>query len=47
LLEVDLTDEEIGERRAELKPFTPKIDYGYLKRYSQLVQNAGKGAVLK
>jgi dihydroxy-acid dehydratase len=47
LLEADLTAEEIGKRRAELKPFTPKIDYGYLKRYSQLVQNAGKGAVLK
>jgi dihydroxy-acid dehydratase len=47
LLEADLTAEEIEKRRAELKPFTPKIDYGYLKRYSQLVQNAGMGAVLK
>ena len=47
LLEADLSAEEIAKRRAELKPFTPKIDYGYLKRYSQLVQNAGKGAVLK
>ncbi|MBN2428978.1 MAG: dihydroxy-acid dehydratase [Deltaproteobacteria bacterium] len=47
LLEADLSAEEIEKRRAELKPFTPKIDYGYLKRYSQLVQNAGKGAVLK
>ena len=47
LLEAELSAEEIGKRRAELKPFTPKIDYGYLKRYSQLVQNAGKGAVLK
>jgi dihydroxy-acid dehydratase len=47
LLEADLTEEEIGKRRAELKPFSPKIDYGYLKRYSQVVQNAGKGAVLK
>ncbi len=47
LLEADLTAEEIEKRRVELKPFTPKIDYGYLKRYSQLVQNAGMGAVLK
>jgi len=47
LLEADLSVEEIAKRRAGLKPFTPKIDHGYLKRYSQLVQNAGKGAVLK
>ncbi|NLV25015.1 MAG: dihydroxy-acid dehydratase [Deltaproteobacteria bacterium] len=47
LLEADLTAAEIAERRAHLKPFRPKITQGYLKRYSLLVQNAAKGAVLE
>ena len=46
LLEVDLTQSEIENRRAGLKPFTPRIKTGYLKRYAQFVQNAGAGAVL-
>jgi dihydroxy-acid dehydratase len=45
-LEVDLAQDEIERRRADLKPFTPKIDTGYLKRYSRMVRNAGTGAVL-
>jgi dihydroxy-acid dehydratase len=46
LLEASLAEEEIKARRKELKPFKPRIASGYLERYTRLVQNAGKGAVL-
>ncbi|HUU29846.1 MAG TPA: dihydroxy-acid dehydratase [archaeon] len=45
-LEADLSEKEIESRRAELKPFKPRIKTGYLRRYSQAVQNASTGAVL-
>jgi dihydroxy-acid dehydratase len=46
-LEAHLSDADIKTRREELVPFEPKIRTGYLKRYSQFVQNAGTGAVLE
>ncbi len=46
-LSVDLTDQEISQRLAELKPFEPKIKSGYLTRYSRMVTSANTGAVLK
>jgi len=46
-LEAEVSPEEIEKRRPMLKPFVPKVQTGYLKRYSQLVQNAGTGAVLE
>jgi len=46
-LEAVLSEDEIARRRAELKPFTPRITAGYLRRYAEIVQNAGTGAVLK
>jgi dihydroxy-acid dehydratase len=46
LLEAGLAEEEIKARRKELKSFKPRINTGYLERYTRLVQNAGKGAVL-
>ncbi|MGI6524684.1 MAG: dihydroxy-acid dehydratase [Bdellovibrionota bacterium] len=46
-LEAVLSPEEIAARRSAAKPFTPKILSGYLKRYSESVQNASAGAVLK
>jgi len=45
-LEARLTDEEIAERRATLPAFTPRVQTGYLRRYAELVCNAGTGAVL-
>jgi dihydroxy-acid dehydratase len=45
-LQADLTAEEIARRRANAKPFVPKVTTGYLKRYSLAVHNAGTGAVL-
>ncbi|MEA1996446.1 MAG: dihydroxy-acid dehydratase [Gemmatimonadota bacterium] len=46
-LEADLSDEDIQARRAGLDEFKPRIDTGYLARYTRLVQNASRGAVLE
>ncbi len=45
-LEACISQEEIDRRRAQFKPFVPRINTGYLKRYAQVVQNAGTGAVV-
>lgn len=47
LLQVQLSQEEISDRRSKLKPFVPRITSGYLRRYAQLVTNASRGAVLE
>lgn len=39
-------DEELNRRRAEQKPFVPKITTGYLARYAKLVTSGAKGAIL-
>ncbi len=44
-LEVELTQEEIAQRLKGLPPFASKINTGYLKRYSDRVSSASKGAV--
>jgi dihydroxy-acid dehydratase len=44
-LEVALTQEEIVRRLRGLSPFASKISTGYLKRYSDRVSSASKGAV--
>ncbi|MCW8848407.1 MAG: dihydroxy-acid dehydratase [Melioribacteraceae bacterium] len=46
-LEVELTDLEIEERFKLLPPFVPKINKGYLARYTKLVTSANTGAILK
>jgi len=45
-LDVDLTPHQIDKRRAEIQPFTPAVDSGYLNRYAQMVRNAATGAVV-
>ena len=40
-------DETINERKKNFKPKEPKITTGYLARYSKMVDQAHKGAVLK
>ena len=47
ILEVELSDEEIAQRRAEFKPKQKEIKGSWLKQYRQLVTNASNGAVLK
>jgi dihydroxy-acid dehydratase len=44
-LDVELPETEIKDRLAELSPFQPKVTTGYLKRYSEKVSSASKGAV--
>lgn len=46
-IQLEVSDEELAKRRAELKPFTPKITKGYLARYAAMVTSASTGAVLK
>lgn len=46
-LHVELSDEEIEKRIAELPTFEPKIKKGYLARYSKMVTSASTGAILK
>ncbi len=47
ILSVELTDEEIQKRLAQLPAFEPKIKKGYLGRYARLVTSANTGAILK
>lgn len=44
-LEVELSDEEVAQRLAQLAPFEPKIKTGYLRRYAERVGSASTGAV--
>jgi dihydroxy-acid dehydratase len=46
-LNARLTDEEIGQRLDGLPEFEPKIQTGYLARYTQMVSSADKGAVFQ
>ena len=45
-LEVEVSDEELEERRKNFKPLEPKIKKGYLTRYAALVKSASYGAVV-
>jgi len=45
-LNVELTEEEIQKRLAELPKFKPKISKGYLARYTKMVTSAYTGAIL-
>ncbi|MFA4984326.1 MAG: dihydroxy-acid dehydratase [Candidatus Omnitrophota bacterium] len=45
-LNVRLTKQEIGRRLKGFRPEPPKINKGYLARYSRLVSSADKGAIL-
>jgi len=46
-IHLDVSDEVLAERRANLKPFEPKIQRGLLARYSKLVTSASTGGVMK
>jgi dihydroxy-acid dehydratase len=46
-LGVKLSDEELAKRAKSWIPREPNVKTGYLARYSQLVQSAHKGSVLK
>ncbi len=46
-IQVQLTDEQLAERKKDWKPPKPKIDYGYLAKYASMATSADTGAVLK
>ena len=46
-LNIDISDEELENRRAKWQPREPKITTGYLARYAALVSSAKKGAILE
>ncbi len=46
-LEVEVSPEEMEERKKGWEPLPPKVTEGYLARYARLVTSASEGAVLK
>lgn len=46
-IDLQVSDEELASRQANLQPFEPKIKKGYLARYSKLVTSASTGGVMK
>jgi dihydroxy-acid dehydratase len=44
-LELLVLEEELEARRKELKPFVPKVESGYLRKFAKTVSSADKGAV--
>jgi dihydroxy-acid dehydratase len=46
-IDLQISDEEMERRRANWKPFEPKVKTGYLARYSKLVTSASTGGVMK
>lgn len=46
-LNLDLPEDEINRRLADLAPWQPKVRSGYLKRYAETVTSASTGAVFK
>ena len=46
-LDVQLSEDELRVRLSALPEFKPKVETGYLARYTQMVSSADKGAVFK
>lgn len=47
ILNVQLTNEELTARLAQLSPYQPKVKEGYLARYARSVSSASKGAIME
>jgi dihydroxy-acid dehydratase len=47
ILSVNLSDEEVAQRKAEFSPLKKEIKSSWLKQYRALVTNASSGAVLR
>lgn len=45
-LNAQVSEAEFAKRRKELKPFKPKVRFGYLARYQYLVTSANTGGVM-
>ena len=46
-LDVELSEEQLAARRRSLRPFEPRVNSGYLKRYASMVTSASTGAVFQ
>ena len=46
-LDVDVSDEEMEQRRKEWVPREPKVTTGYLSRYREMVTSGNRGAILE
>ena len=46
-LDAAMGSADLSARLADVPPFKPKIDYGYLRRYAQAVTSASRGAILE
>lgn len=46
-INVLISDEELEQRRTQLKPFESKVKKGYLSRYARAVTSGSKGAILE
>ena len=46
-INVQISDEEMQNRKAQWKPREPKITTGYLARYASLVTSGNRGAILE
>ena len=46
-INVDVSDEELEERRKKWQPREPKVTTGYLARYASMVTSGNKGAILE
>jgi len=46
-MDVNLSDDELEERRKTARPVEPRVKTGYLARYARLVTSAASGAVLE
>ncbi len=46
-LDVDISDEEMDERRNKWRPREPKVTTGYLARYASMVTSGNRGAILE
>ena len=46
-MNVKLSDEELAERRKGWEPLPPKINHGWLRRYTAMATSADQGAVLR
>ncbi|MDD3360106.1 MAG: dihydroxy-acid dehydratase [Hespellia sp.] len=44
---VDVSDEEMAERKAKWQPREPKVTSGYLTRYAAMVTSGNRGAILE
>ena len=44
---LDISDEEMAERKAKWQPRQPKVTTGYLARYAAMVTSGNRGAVLE